>query len=53
MGSIKEALGFIDGYELKTVGGHKVKKEKLFDDIKKKDKTIIDECKEVERINNY
>ena len=45
MDNIKEVFGFIDGYELKTVGSHKVKKEKLFDDIKKKDKDIIDECK--------
>ena len=43
MENIKEAFGIIDGYELKTLGKLRVKKEELFEDIQKVDSKIIEE----------
>jgi F0F1-type ATP synthase assembly protein I len=47
MGNIKEAFGIIDGYEMNLVGKLRLKKEELFEEIKKKDKDIIEKCKKV------
>ena len=47
MGNIKEAFGIIDGYEMNLVGKLRLKKEDLFEEIKKKDKDIIEKCKKV------
>ena len=45
MGAIKEAFGIIDGYEMNLVGKLRLKKEELFEEVKKKDKDIIEKCK--------
>ena len=47
MGNIKEAFGIIDGYEMNLVGKLRLKKEELFEEVKKKDKDIIEKCKKV------
>ena len=47
MGNIKEAFGIIDGYEMNLVGKLRLKKEELFEEVKKKDKDIIEKCRQV------
>lgn len=47
MGKIKEAFGIIDGYQMGLIGKSKLKKEELFEEIKKLDENIIEECSKV------
>ncbi len=47
MGKILESLGVIDGYDIIEIGKIRVKKDKLFEEITKKDKKIQEETKEI------
>ena len=40
MGKILESIGLIDGFDITIIGKMSIKKDKMFEEIKKKDKNI-------------
>ena len=50
MGKILESIGLIDGFDITIIGKMSIKKDKMFEEIKKKDKNIQEEARDI--INN-
>ena len=50
MGKILESIGLIDGFDISIIGKMSIKKDKMFEEIKKKDKNIQEEARDI--INN-
>lgn len=50
MGKILESIGLIEGFDISAIGKYTIKRDNLFEEIKKKDKNIQEEARDI--INN-